>query len=183
MKGALRFWSRSRCSTSTTLSTRHPRFRAQSRARFSAHSKKLDDTSVQAQTFTSHEASNLDSYRSGQTSRNLLESATRLAGESREVYFDPERQNHSSASSRERRCSDCGRTDGDKLSPLMNRPALIITDPDKLHEICMNQPRVSREQAVRSILVQNGRIVPAHLRESEEDSIVEEQTGTQPHQP
>jgi len=33
----------------------------------------------------------------------------------------------------------------------------IITDPKKMFEICLSQPRVSRERAIHSILVQNGK--------------------------
>jgi len=38
----------------------------------------------------------------------------------------------------------------------MKKPTVIITDPKKVAEICSKQPTVSREQAIRSILVQNG---------------------------
>jgi hypothetical protein len=37
----------------------------------------------------------------------------------------------------------------------MKRKTLIITDPKKMFERYSNQPRVSRERAVHSILVQN----------------------------
>jgi hypothetical protein len=37
----------------------------------------------------------------------------------------------------------------------MKPKAVIITDPKKMSVICANQPRVSREQAIRSILAAN----------------------------
>lgn len=39
----------------------------------------------------------------------------------------------------------------------MKRPTKIITDPKKMFELCLNQPRVSRERAIHSILAQNGK--------------------------
>ena len=43
----------------------------------------------------------------------------------------------------------------------MKRPTVIITDPDKIREICLNQPKVSREEAEASILAQLGKLPPS----------------------
>jgi hypothetical protein len=39
----------------------------------------------------------------------------------------------------------------------MKTKTKIITDPKKMFELCLNQPRVSRDRAIHSILVQNGK--------------------------
>jgi hypothetical protein len=39
----------------------------------------------------------------------------------------------------------------------VKRKTLIITDPKKMFERYSNQPRVSRERAIHSILAQNGK--------------------------
>lgn len=40
----------------------------------------------------------------------------------------------------------------------IKKPSVIITDPKRIKEICLSQPRVSRERAIQSILVQNGKL-------------------------
>jgi hypothetical protein len=43
----------------------------------------------------------------------------------------------------------------------------IITDPKKMFELCLNQPRVSRDRAIHSILAQNGKTAsPAPVKAS-----------------
>ncbi len=42
----------------------------------------------------------------------------------------------------------------------MKRPSQILTDRKKLAERYLNQPTVSRDKAIRSILAQNGRPKP-----------------------
>jgi hypothetical protein len=39
----------------------------------------------------------------------------------------------------------------------MKKPLVIVTDPKKMFEFCLNQPRVSRDRAIQSVLVQNGK--------------------------
>lgn len=39
----------------------------------------------------------------------------------------------------------------------MKKPTRIVTDPKEIMRICLNQPKVTREQAIRSILKQNGK--------------------------
>jgi hypothetical protein len=43
----------------------------------------------------------------------------------------------------------------------MKTKSVIITDPAKIREICLNQPKVSQEEAVASILAQNGKLPPS----------------------
>jgi hypothetical protein len=43
----------------------------------------------------------------------------------------------------------------------MKAKSVIITDPAKIREICLNQPKVSREEAEASILAQNGKPPPS----------------------
>lgn len=39
----------------------------------------------------------------------------------------------------------------------MKKPTIITNDPSKMRAVFLNQPRVSQERAIRSILVQNGK--------------------------
>ncbi len=45
----------------------------------------------------------------------------------------------------------------------MKKPTIITNDPKKMREVFLNQPRVSREHAIRSILLQNGKTVPDEI--------------------
>lgn len=48
----------------------------------------------------------------------------------------------------------------------MKKPTIITNDPLKMREVFLNQPRVSREEMIRSILAQNGKpcreVLPTH---------------------
>jgi hypothetical protein len=41
----------------------------------------------------------------------------------------------------------------------MKKKTVILTDPKKMFELCLNQPSVSRDRAVHSILAQNGKAI------------------------
>ena len=48
----------------------------------------------------------------------------------------------------------------------MKTKSVIETDPAKIREICLNQPKVSREEMVASILAQNGKLPPSKPEKS-----------------
>lgn len=53
----------------------------------------------------------------------------------------------------------------------MKTKSVIETDPAKVREICLNQPKVSHEEMVASILAQNGKLPPSKPAASPADSV------------
>ena len=75
----------------------------------------------------------------------------------------------------EHRCMICRSWPLTALAPsrmfsVMKTKSVIITDPAKIREICLNQPKVSQEEMEASILAQLGKLPPSNLSATQSTS-------------